>query len=55
MVVDKAIWIGLGIVVALYLMYKTFFGRVKLETDFDKDYNKVLSSDEYKVKGQYDK
>jgi|TARA_B100001964_G_C14004165_1_gene496349 hypothetical protein len=46
---------GLGIVLGIYIMYKLFFTRIKVDDDYQKVYNKVLTSEEYKVKGQYDK
>ena len=56
MIVDKSILIGLGIIIGFYLLYKLFFSETKqIENEFDKYYNKVLSSEETKVKGQYDK
>ena len=55
MIVNKTILIGLGIVIGLYLLYKLFFGKSKLDEEYKQLYNKVLTSEEYKVKGQYDK
>ena len=55
MIIDKTILIGLGIVVGIYLLYKLFFRTSKFDDDYKKVYNKVLTSEEYKVKGQYDK
>ena len=46
-----AFWIALGI----YLLYKLIFTKSKFEEDYEKVYNKILTSEEYKVKGQYDK
>ena len=54
MVVNRIIII-LGIVFGIYLAYKLFFNRIKIDNDYDRVYNKVLTSEEYKVKGQYDK
>jgi|TARA_Y100000031_G_C8203459_1_gene377436 predicted membrane metal-binding protein len=55
MILDKTIWISFGIVLALYLLYKIFFGGKTLQNDFDTTYNKILTSEEHKVKGQYEK
>ena len=55
MIIDKSILIGLGVMVGIYLMYKLFFNRVKTTDDYQRVYDKVLTSEEYKVKGQYDK
>ena len=54
MAMDR-IFITLGIVFGIYLLYKLFFNRVKTTDDHKSVYDKVLTSDEYKVKGQYDK
>ena len=55
MIINKTILIALGIVIGLYLLYKLFFSKSKFEEEYDRLYNKVLDSEEYKVKGQYDK
>jgi hypothetical protein len=55
MIINKTILIGLGIVIAIYLLYKLLFTRSKLDEEYQQIYNKVLTSEEYKVKGQYDK
>ena len=55
MLVDKTILISLGVIIGIYLMYKLFLGRPRIENKFEKNYEKILTSDEYKVKGQYEK
>jgi|TARA_B100001971_G_scaffold187336_1_gene187973 hypothetical protein len=55
MIIDKNILIGLGILVGIYLLYKFLFRASKFDDEYQKVYNKVLTSEEYKVKGQYDK
>lgn len=55
MIINKTILIGLGIIAGIYLLYKLLFNRIKVDDDYQKVYNKVLTSEEYKVKGQYDK
>jgi len=52
---DKTIWIGIYALVGVYLIYKLFFKKSKFDTEYEKLYNKVLNSKEYKVKGQYEK
>lgn len=49
--------IGFGIVLSLYLIYRAVFPLVsqKKEKDYDSVYDKILTSEEYKVKGQYEK
>ena len=55
MIVNKTILIALGVVIGIYLLYKLLFSRNKFDEEYDQLYNKVLDSEEYKVKGQYDK
>lgn len=52
---NKTVLIGLGIVVGIYLLYKLLFTPSKFDEDYQRHYDKILTSDEYKVKGQYDK
>jgi len=46
---------GLGLILGVYIMYKLFFNKIKVDDNYKKVYDKVLTSKEYKVKGQYDK
>ena len=55
MIFNKTILIVLGIVVGIYLLYRAMFSKNEFEEDYDRLYNKILTSEEYKVKGQYDK
>ena len=55
MIINKTILIGIGIVFGIYLLYKLFFNKTQVEDDYQMVYDKVLTSEEYKVKGQYDK
>ena len=55
MLINKTILIGLGILIGIYLLYKLFLNRPEIENEYEKVSNKILTSDEYKVKGQYDK
>lgn len=55
MIINKTILIGLAVIMGIYLLYKLFFHTSKFDEDYQKVYNKVLTSEEYKVKGQYDK
>lgn len=48
-------WIGLYILVGVYLVYRLFFKKNKFDVEYEKMYNKVLNSKEYKVKGQFEK
>ena len=51
----RTIWIGIYILVGVYLIYKLFFKKSKFDLEYERLYNKVLNSDEYKVKGQYER
>ncbi len=55
MIINKAVLIGLGIVVGIYLLYRLLFTQSKFDEDYHRIYDKILTSEEYKVKGQYDK
>ena len=55
MIFNKTVLIGFGIVLGIYLLYKLFLSSNNTDDDYNEVYNKVLTSDEYKVKGQYDK
>lgn len=55
MIINKTVLIVLGIILGFYLLYKLFFSSNKVDNDYNQIYDKVLTSEEYKVKGQYDK
>jgi len=55
MIFNKTLLIGLGIMLVVYLLYRILFSKSKFEEDYERIYNKVLTSEEYRVKGQYDK
>ncbi|MBL7056077.1 hypothetical protein ISS07_04150 [Candidatus Woesearchaeota archaeon] len=55
MILDKAVLMGLGVLIGIYVLYKMFVNKAPVQTDFDQTYNKILNSDEHKVKGQYEK
>jgi len=55
MIINKTILIGLGVIIGIYLLYKLLFNRSKIDNEYEQIYDKVLTSKEYKVKGQYDK
>ena len=52
---DRSIWIGIYALLGVYIIYRLFFKKNKFDLEYEKLYNKVLTSDEYKVKGQYEK
>jgi hypothetical protein len=52
---EKTIWIGIYVLIGVYIIYRLFFKKNKFDLEYKRLYNKILNSDEYKVKGQYDK
>jgi len=55
MVLNKTILIALGVIIGIYLLYKILLSTNKVDEDYHKRYQEVITSEEYKVKGQYDK
>lgn len=55
MIINKTVMIILYILVGVYLLYRLLFKRDQLQEEYEKLYNKILNSEEYKVKGQYEK
>ena len=55
MEINKAILISVYILIGLYIVYKLFFKKNPYQKKYEKMYNEILTSDKYKVKGQYDK
>ena len=53
-VFNKSVIIAIYIGVGIYILYKLLFKKTKFEEDYEKLYNDILTSDKYKVKGQYD-
>ena len=43
------------IVIALYFLYRMLFKKTPFKDKYERLYNEILTSDKYKVKGQYDK
>ena len=50
MEIRNIIFAGIGLVLILYILNRFR----KRETNFDREYREVLTSNKYKVKGQYD-
>lgn len=55
MKINKTILIIVYALVALYLLYKLLFRKDPYQEEYERLYNKILTSDKHKVKGQYDK
>lgn len=52
---EKEIWVGLYVLLGLYVLYRLFFKKSDADREYEQIYNEVISSDKYKVKGQYGK
>lgn len=55
MEINKTVLIAAYAIVSLYILYKLFFKKNPYQEDYERLYNKILTSDKHKVKGQYDK
>lgn len=55
MEINKTILMGVYALVALYILYRLFFKKSPYQEEYERLYNEILTSDKYKVKGQYDK
>ena len=55
MEINKTILISIYVLVGLYILYKLFFRKNHYQDEYERLYNEILTSDKYKVKGQYDK
>ena len=50
---EKYLFIGLSAILGLIILKRFLLRRA--DKDYDKLYGEILTSDKYKVKGQYDK
>ena len=55
MEINKTILMAVYVLVGLYLLYKVLFRKSLYQEQYEKLYNEILTSDKYKVKGQYDR
>ena len=55
MEINKTVLIAVYVIVGLYLLYKLFFRKNPYQEEYERLYNKIVTSDKHKVKGQYDK
>ena len=55
MIFNKTILISIYTIVGLYILYRIFFKKNPYLKEYEKSYNEILTSDKYRVKGQYDK
>ena len=55
MEINKAVLIAIYALVGLYIIYKLFFKKNPYQDEYERMYNKILNSNKYKVKGQFDK
>ena len=52
---SRLILMGVYAAVAFYVLYRLFFKKNPYQEEYEKLYNEILTSDKYKVKGQFDK
>ena len=55
MEIKKTILIAIYVVIGFYILYRLFFRKNPYQKEYEKLYNEILTSNKYKVKGQYDK
>ena len=55
MEINKAVLIAIYALVGLYILYRLFFKKNPYQDEYERMYNKILNSDKYNVKGQFDK
>ena len=55
MEINKTALIAIYVLMGLYILYKLFFRKNPYQDEYERLYNKILTSDKHKVKGQHDK
>lgn len=55
MEINKTILVSIYVLVGIYILYRLLFKKNPYQKEYEKLYKDVLTSDKYKVKGQYDK
>lgn len=55
MEISRTVLIGIYVAVALYILFRFFFKKNLYQEEYERLYNKILTSKEHRVKGQYDK
>ena len=55
MEINKTILVSIYVLIGIYILYKMFFRKNPYQDDYERTYNEILTSDKYKVKGQFDK
>jgi archaellum component FlaF (FlaF/FlaG flagellin family) len=55
MLLDKTFFATVIVVLGIYYLFKYLVSRTKVDDNYQELYNKVLTSEDSKVKGQYDK
>ena len=51
---DNRIWVRIGILVGIYVLYRFMNPQEEKATGVDKEIENIINSKEYKVKGQYE-
>ena len=55
MEINKTILVFVYVLIGIYIIYTLFFRKNPYQEEYEKMYNEILTSNKYKVKGQYDK
>lgn len=53
--INKTILTTMYIILGIYIICRLLFSKNPIEDEYERDYNEILNSEKYKVKGQYDK
>ena len=55
MFLNKTFMITIYVIVGVYVIYKLLFRKDPMQQEYEQLYDKILNSEEHKVKGQYEK
>lgn len=55
MEIENTILISVYVLIGLYFLYKILFRKNPYQREYERLYNEILTSNKYKVKGQYEK
>ena len=55
MLINNTFLVSIYVLIGLYMLYKILFRKNPYQDEYERLYNEILTSDKYKVKGQYDK
>ncbi len=52
---NKAVLIAVYVILGIYLLFRLLYKKDRFQQEYEDLYNKTLNSEDYKVKGQYEK